>query len=95
MTMTPKTRVEIVRIISENLETFGSHEHIEALFAVTVEDLIAGGVEPVRVMSAMIRAWTRLEEAEIGKVGVIEVLRNLADAHERHQATTHGSQLPH
>lgn len=82
--MTTKQRADIVRIITENRELFGSHEHIEALFHVTAEDLITGGVDPVRVRSAIMRSWVRQQQAEIGELGVIELLRDLADALERH-----------
>ena len=81
--MTSKDRAEIVRIIAENQSQF-SHEHCEALFHLTAEDLIAGGIDPVRVRSAMIRSWTRLQQAEIGTPGVVELLRDLSDAIERH-----------
>jgi hypothetical protein len=79
-------RQAMVKLITENLAEFEQPSHIEALFTVTVEDLIAGGVDPVRVMGSMIRSWSRLVQADIGKPGLIAVLRDVSSAIEQHDA---------
>jgi hypothetical protein len=90
-------RSEIVRLIAANKDGF-QPEQVEALFVVTVEDLISGGVEDVRVFAAMLRAWVRLQIALRGAPATAELLRDFADLTERpalESASTEKFQVRH
>ena len=73
----------IRRLIGDNLAAFSEPEYIEALFHVTCEDLISGGVEDVRVQAALLRAFVRQRVAEHGAGATAELLRDFADLVER------------
>jgi hypothetical protein len=96
-TMTTKSendpRAEIVRLIAANKENFQA-EQVEALFVVTVEDLISGGVDQVRVYAAMVRAWVRLQVAMRGAGATAELLRDFADLLERPALNSQKSTRP-
>ncbi len=83
--MKPKTnpRADIVEIIGKNLLTFATPEHTEALFHITCEDLIAGGVDEIRVRAAMLSAFVRQQVSERGAAATAELLRDFADLVER------------
>jgi hypothetical protein len=75
-------RAEIVRLIAQNREDLQA-EQVEALFVCTVEDLVAGGIDPVRVFASMLRGWVRLQVAMRGAGATAELLRDFADRVER------------
>lgn len=75
-------RAAIVRLIAANRDDFQA-EQVEALFHVTCEDLIAGGVDAIRVKAAMLRAFVRQQVAERGAGATAELLRDYADHVER------------
>lgn len=76
-------RAALIRTITENLSTFAAPESIEALFVVTCEDLIAAGIDPVRVQASMMRAFVRQQIAQRGAGATAELLRDFADRIER------------
>jgi hypothetical protein len=75
-------RAECIRLIAVNVGDFQA-EQVEALFVVTVEDLLSGGVDQVRVDASMLRAWVRLQVARRGAGATAELLRDFADMVER------------
>lgn len=75
-------RAAIVRLIAENRDGLQA-EQIEALFVCTVEDLVVGGIDPVRVFASMLRGWVRLQVAIRGAAATAELLRDFADHVER------------
>jgi hypothetical protein len=75
-------RGEIVRRIAESRDEF-QPEQCEALFHLTCEDLIAGGVDAIRVKAAMLRAFVRQQVTERGAGATAELLRDFADRVER------------
>jgi hypothetical protein len=85
-----ETRAQLIRTISDNLSTFAEPEHIEALFHVTCDDLIAGGVDAIRVKAAMLRAFVRQQIAVRGAPATADLLRDFADLIER--PSLHNSQ---
>jgi hypothetical protein len=93
-TKNPQPRDELVRAISNNLNTFSVPEHIEALFIDTAADLILGGVDRIRVEAALSRAWVRMQVAQRGAVATAELLRDFADRIERPALNSQKSTQP-
>ena len=76
-------RTEIIRLIAANKDTLQAAHQVEALFTMTAEDLILGGVDRVRVEAAMLRGFVRMQIAQRGAGATAELLRDFADRVER------------
>ena len=75
-------REKYVRLIAEDRDGLQA-ERTEAVFVVTAEDFINGGIDPVIVFAAMMRGWVRMQMAIRGAGATAELLRDFADVVER------------
>lgn len=85
-------RAAIRRLIGENNSLVANNLH--DLFARTVEDLVAAGLDHVEVANAIAYVASCHQQAILGTAGLVNALRDLADFYERRLMNSQNSELP-